>query len=96
VFEVTTAVVPKILGKRPENLRRPGRPQVFDPDVGSGIVTLLLEAFTHGRAVTLRELPQTAHTGANPKLIKGSVNSFIERNPKAVELYRWHSQETHA
>jgi hypothetical protein len=49
VFEVTMAVIRRVLRKRPENPQPPGRHQALDAVIEFAIVTLVLEAFQHGK-----------------------------------------------
>jgi hypothetical protein len=93
VFQVTTAVVRKTFGTRPESPQPLGRHEALDPDVESGIVTPLLESCPDGRVVTPKALLQKGRERYNPKLTKGWVHSSLGRHLDAVELYRSVPQE---
>jgi hypothetical protein len=93
IFEVTTAVVRKTQGKGLQGQQPLARHQALEFDVESTIVTLLLEAFRKGKAMTPKELLQTVHERCNPKLTKGRVHSFIGRHLDELQLVRSFQQE---
>jgi hypothetical protein len=88
VFEVRTAVIRRILRKRPESPQPPGRHQALDPAIESAIVTLVLDAFKNGRGMTPKKLLQMVRDTYNPKLTKGWVHSFIGRHLDVLPLCR--------
>jgi hypothetical protein len=71
VFEVTTAVILWILGKRPEDPEPPGRHQALDPAIESAIVTLVFDACKNGKGMTPKELLQLVREMYRSKLTRG-------------------------